>query len=46
MGHIFREQPGFSDSPTIGDAQGIMIDASGMRLGASDPRRGGAAVGW
>ena len=47
MGHKFREQPGFSDSSTIGDAHGIVIDPqTGMRLGASDPRRGGAAVGW
>ena len=46
MGHKFREKPGFSDLGTIGDAQGVMIDASGMRLGASDPRRGGAAVGF
>jgi len=47
MGHKFREKPGFSDSDSIGDAHGVMIDpVNGMRLGASDPRRGGAAVGW
>jgi gamma-glutamyltranspeptidase/glutathione hydrolase len=46
MGHTFRPLPGFGDDPLIGDAHGVMIDASGMRLGASDPRRGGAAVGW
>ncbi|HUP58921.1 MAG TPA: gamma-glutamyltransferase [Thermoanaerobaculia bacterium] len=47
MGHRFRAKPGFSDSPTIGDAHGIVIDPeTGMRLGGSDPRRGGASVGW
>ncbi|HEX7705023.1 MAG TPA: gamma-glutamyltransferase [Thermoanaerobaculia bacterium] len=46
MGHQFRARPGFS-SPVIGDAHGVMIDpVSGMRLGASDPRNGGAAAGW
>ncbi len=30
----------------IGDAQAIYVDAdSGIRMGGSDPRRGGAAVG-
>lgn len=42
MGHIFRDKPGY-----IGDAHGIMIDPKdGMRLGASDTRRGGEAVGY
>jgi gamma-glutamyltranspeptidase / glutathione hydrolase len=42
MGHIFAEKPG-----GIGDMHVVMIDPqNGMRLGASDPRRGGAAVGW
>jgi len=42
MGHAFAEKPG-----NMGDAEGIMIDAkTGMRLGASDPRSGGAAVGY
>jgi gamma-glutamyltranspeptidase/glutathione hydrolase len=42
MGHVFAERPGH-----IGDAHGIMIDPKdGMRLGASDPRRGGTAVGY
>jgi gamma-glutamyltranspeptidase/glutathione hydrolase len=49
MGHIFAERsgppPGYSGSG-IGDAHGIMIDSDGTRLGASDPRRGGVAVGW
>lgn len=47
MGHKFRDRPGFSDATEIGDAHGIMIDPqTRMRLGASDPRRGGVAVGW
>ena len=47
MGHIFRAKPGFSDLDTIGDGHAVIIDpATGLRLGASDPRRGGAAVGW
>src|ERR1051325_2282436 len=42
MGHKFRELPG-----SLGDAQGIAIDpASGMRMGASDPRLGGVPAGW
>lgn len=41
-GHIFRERPGY-----IGDAHAVMIDPKkGIRLGASDPRLGGAAVGY
>jgi len=47
MGHKFREKPGFSELDTLGHAGSVMIDPqTGMRLGASDPRRGGAAVGW
>jgi gamma-glutamyltranspeptidase/glutathione hydrolase len=30
----------------IGDFQLIVVDATGLRLGASDPRGGGAAVGY
>ncbi|HMC22561.1 MAG TPA: gamma-glutamyltransferase [Thermoanaerobaculia bacterium] len=42
MGHIFQDRPEF-----IGDAHAIGVDPqNGMRLGASDPRRGGAAIGW
>jgi gamma-glutamyltranspeptidase/glutathione hydrolase len=42
MGHIFNEKPDY-----IGDAHAIGVDArDGARLGASDPRRGGQAVGW
>jgi gamma-glutamyltranspeptidase/glutathione hydrolase len=43
MGHKFRDHP----LPHISDANAVMIDPkTGRRLGASDPRRGGAAVGW
>ena len=48
-GHVFRDIPGPTGSRTpgnIGDVHAIMIDADGTRLGASDPRRGGVAVGW
>ncbi|MFL6212334.1 MAG: gamma-glutamyltransferase [Blastocatellia bacterium] len=41
-GHKFADKPGY-----MGDAEGIMIEAqTGVRLGASDPRLGGAAVGY
>jgi gamma-glutamyltranspeptidase/glutathione hydrolase len=41
-GYVFAAKP-----DTMGDAEGIMVDPqSGARLGASDPRRGGVAVGW
>jgi gamma-glutamyltranspeptidase / glutathione hydrolase len=49
MGHVFRDTPG---SPldwrgSFGDAEAVMVDQQdGARLGASDPRRGGVAVGW
>ncbi|HUR80181.1 MAG TPA: gamma-glutamyltransferase [Thermoanaerobaculia bacterium] len=48
-GHKFRELPGMERNAPgdIGDAQGIQIDpATGMRMGGSDPRRGGAAIGY
>lgn len=48
-GHTFRALPGASRrSPSdIGDAHGVLIDpATGMRMGASDPRLGGVAIGW
>jgi gamma-glutamyltranspeptidase/glutathione hydrolase len=42
MGHVFEDRPEF-----IGDAHAIAVDPqNGARLGASDPRRGGLAVGW
>lgn len=48
IGHKFREIPGMGRTPgEIGDAHGVMIDpTTGMRMGASDPRRGGGAVGY
>ena len=47
MGHVFRDKPGFSDLLTIADAHVVGVDpVSGLRLGASDPRRGGAAAGY
>ncbi|HYI07696.1 MAG TPA: gamma-glutamyltransferase [Thermoanaerobaculia bacterium] len=48
-GHKFRELPGMdrTEPGDIGDAQGIVIDPkTGMRMGASDPRRGGGPAGW
>ena len=47
MGHAFREKPGSGDLRSIGDAQAIAVDPkTGMRLGGSDPRRGGSAAGY
>ncbi|HEV7767446.1 MAG TPA: gamma-glutamyltransferase [Thermoanaerobaculia bacterium] len=49
MGHTFRALPGMNRNTPgqLGDAQGVMIDpVNGMRLGGSDPRRGGEALGW
>ncbi len=48
-GHAFRTLPGMDRTAPgdIGDAQGVLIDPkTGMRMGGSDPRRGGVAVGW
>ena len=48
-GHAFRPLPGMDkyEPGDIGDAQAVLIDPeTGMRMGGSDPRRGGAAVGW
>jgi gamma-glutamyltranspeptidase / glutathione hydrolase len=43
MGHKFHDKP----LEHISDANAVMIDPkSGLRVGASDPRRGGEAVGW
>ena len=41
MGHVFNERADY-----IGDAHAIAVAGDGARLGASDPRRGGVAVGW
>lgn len=47
-GHKFRSIAGAGSTPgDIGDAHGIEIDpVTGMRMGASDPRLGGVAVGY
>ncbi len=47
MGHTLRER--YSETalyPYIGDIQAIMVLPDGTRQGVSDPRRGGAAVGY
>jgi len=42
MGHVFNDKP-----TDLGDAETVGIDpATGDRLGASDPRRGGSAAGY
>ena len=41
LGHHFKPK-----SEYLGDAEGILIEADGMRTGASDPRLGGVPVGW
>jgi gamma-glutamyltranspeptidase/glutathione hydrolase len=48
MGHRFRHVAGTGSTPGyIGDAHGVAIDPNtGMRMGASDPRLGGAPVGY
>jgi gamma-glutamyltranspeptidase / glutathione hydrolase len=46
-GHKFAKKRFFEDTPYLGDAQVILIDsATGMRIGASDPRRGGETAGY
>ena len=48
MGHQFRNIPGNrkEEPGNLGDAQGIVIDASSTRMGASDPRLAGVPAGW
>ena len=46
MGHLFRDKVGYSDLPTIGDVHVVATGADGVRMGASDARRGGAAAGY
>jgi len=49
MGYVFHKTPGLVSSKTpgaIGDVETIAFDADGVRLGASDARRGGVSVGW
>ncbi|MGH9825107.1 MAG: gamma-glutamyltransferase, partial [Blastocatellia bacterium] len=47
---VAMEKRGYKFSPragNMGDAEGVMIeDGTGVRLGASDPRSGGAPVGY
>jgi gamma-glutamyltranspeptidase len=46
-GHKFATKYFFSDTDYLGDVQVILIDPkTGARLGASDPRRGGAPAGY
>ena len=47
-GYKFKPVAGYTEGDFfIGDAQGVMIEkSSGDRLGASDPRRGGQAIGY
>jgi gamma-glutamyltranspeptidase / glutathione hydrolase len=47
-GYVLEAPPGYPSDPRgIGNADTVGTDpATGDRLGASDPRRGGAAVGW
>jgi gamma-glutamyltranspeptidase / glutathione hydrolase len=48
-GHKFRELPGMdkTEPGEIGDAHGIVIDpVTGVRMGGSDPRRGGGPAGF
>jgi gamma-glutamyltranspeptidase/glutathione hydrolase len=51
-GHLFPKRSGGNGateetSALIGDAHGVMVDAkTGLRLGASDSRRGGKAIGY
>jgi len=47
MGHTVKVR-GSPDAayPYIGDIQAILVRGDGMREGASDPRRGGVAIGY
>ncbi|MFN0121329.1 MAG: gamma-glutamyltransferase [Blastocatellia bacterium] len=47
MGHQFADRPGYTDDDYMGDGESIMIEEkTGVRLGASDPRRDGRSVGY
>lgn len=46
-GHKFAQKSFFRDTDYLGDVHAILIDPrTGTRLGASDPRRGGAPAGY
>ncbi|MDX1583722.1 MAG: hypothetical protein R3338_09005, partial [Thermoanaerobaculia bacterium] len=40
MGHTFREEPA-----DVGNANAVVVDPEGTRMGGADPRRGGEARG-
>lgn len=47
MGHKLRDSYDPKELyPYIGDVQAIMVMPNGTLAGASDPRRGGAAIGY
>lgn len=46
-GFAFRDNPGYTaGDTTIGEAQAIFVEPSGLILGAADPRGGGVAIGY
>jgi gamma-glutamyltranspeptidase/glutathione hydrolase len=46
-GHVFNGRGGFQGGKRWGNAQGILIEPeTGIRIGASDPRSDGAALGY
>jgi gamma-glutamyltranspeptidase/glutathione hydrolase len=46
-GHILNPKGGFQGGRRWGNAQGILIEpATSVRIGASDPRGDGAAIGY
>jgi gamma-glutamyltranspeptidase/glutathione hydrolase len=47
MGHRLRDTYDPKELyPYIGDVQAIMVTSNGRLQGVSDPRRGGAAIGY
>jgi gamma-glutamyltranspeptidase/glutathione hydrolase len=47
LGHTMRERPLQGPLyPYIGDMQAVMVMSDGTLEGASDPRRGGVALGY
>ncbi|MES2465505.1 MAG: gamma-glutamyltransferase [Armatimonadota bacterium] len=46
-GHVFNPKGGFQGGKRWGNAQGILVEPNtGIRIGASDPRGTGAAIGY